>query len=80
MGNRDLVVGTMDIRAARYGRRLETRGGHVFRLDDAARIVEAWASSMTSRRSTRCLIRADATRYRRQAGTRLGRTPYRPTL
>jgi hypothetical protein len=42
MGNRDLVVGTVDIRAERYGRRVETRGGHVFRLDDAARIIEAW--------------------------------------
>jgi ketosteroid isomerase-like protein len=42
MGNRDLVVGTVDIRAERYGRRVVTRGGHVFRLDDSARIVEAW--------------------------------------
>lgn len=42
MGNGNLVVGTVDIRAERYGRRVETRGGHVFRLDDAALIVEAW--------------------------------------
>ncbi len=42
MGNADLVVATVRVRGTRYGRSVETDGAHVFRLDDAARIVEAW--------------------------------------
>jgi ketosteroid isomerase-like protein len=42
MGNADLVVATVRVRGTRYGRKLETDGAHVFRLDADARIVEAW--------------------------------------
>jgi ketosteroid isomerase-like protein len=42
MGNADLVVATVTIRGSRYGRSIESDGAHVFRLDDDARIVEAW--------------------------------------
>jgi hypothetical protein len=42
MGNSDLVVATVEVRGTRYGRSVATRGAHVFRLDAAARIVEAW--------------------------------------
>jgi hypothetical protein len=42
MGNADVVVATIRLRGARYGRTVETNGAHVFRLDDAGRIVEAW--------------------------------------
>ena len=42
MANRDLVVATVDIRAERNGHALASRGAHVFRLDERARIVEAW--------------------------------------
>ncbi len=42
MGNRDLVFATVNVRAERYGRSVTTRAGHVFRLDDDARILEAW--------------------------------------
>jgi ketosteroid isomerase-like protein len=41
MGNADLVVAIVDIRGTRYGRSVETRGAHVFRLSDGL-IVEAW--------------------------------------
>ena len=42
MGNADLVVATVQVRGERYGRSVDTRGAHVFRLDGDARIVEAW--------------------------------------
>ena len=42
MGNRDLVVATVEVRGTRYGRSVATHGAHVFRLDTAGRIVEAW--------------------------------------
>jgi ketosteroid isomerase-like protein len=42
MGNADLVVATVAIRGTRYGLSIESGGAHVFRLDDDARIVEAW--------------------------------------
>ena len=42
MGNGDLVVATVQVRGTRYGRSVETRGAHVFRMDASARIVEAW--------------------------------------
>ena len=42
MANRDMVVATVRLSAARHGRVLSTSGAHVFRLDDSARIVEAW--------------------------------------
>ena len=42
MANEDLVVATLHLRGQRYGRSVETRGAHVFRLDADARIVEAW--------------------------------------
>ena len=42
MGNVDLVVATVVLRGRRYGRSIETRGAHAFRLDPEARIVEAW--------------------------------------
>lgn len=42
MGNADLVVATIRVRGERYGRSVDTLGAHVFRLDAAARIVEAW--------------------------------------
>jgi ketosteroid isomerase-like protein len=41
MGNADLVVAVVDLRGTRYGRSVETRGAHVFRLRDGV-IVEAW--------------------------------------
>jgi ketosteroid isomerase-like protein len=41
MGNAALVVAIVDIRGTRYGRSVETRGAHVFRLRDGV-IVEAW--------------------------------------
>ena len=42
MGNADLVVATVIVRGRRYGRSIESNGAHVFRLDAAGRIVEAW--------------------------------------
>jgi ketosteroid isomerase-like protein len=42
MGNADLVMATVRLRARRRGHALDTTGGHVFRLDEAGRIVEAW--------------------------------------
>jgi uncharacterized protein len=41
MGNAGLVVAIVDIRGTRYGRSVETRGAHVFRLRDGV-IVEVW--------------------------------------
>jgi ketosteroid isomerase-like protein len=41
MGNGQFVVATVEIRASRYGRSLETRGAHVFRLRNGV-IQEAW--------------------------------------
>jgi ketosteroid isomerase-like protein len=41
MGNGPMVVAIVDIRGSRYGRTVETRGAHVFRMRDAV-IVEAW--------------------------------------
>jgi hypothetical protein len=41
MGNLDLVVSTVRLRGARYGRSVETTGAHVFRFDDAGMIAEA---------------------------------------
>ena len=41
MGNGNLVVAVVDLRGTRYGRSVETRGAHVFRLRDGV-IVEAW--------------------------------------
>jgi ketosteroid isomerase-like protein len=42
MANADLVVATVRVRGERYGRTVDTDGAHVFRLDDDARILEAW--------------------------------------
>jgi ketosteroid isomerase-like protein len=42
MGNADLVVARVHVRGRRLGRSVDTFGAHVFRLDDEARIVEAW--------------------------------------
>jgi ketosteroid isomerase-like protein len=42
MANRDLVMATVEIHAERLGRRVTSRGGHVFRLTDDGRIAEAW--------------------------------------
>jgi ketosteroid isomerase-like protein len=42
MGNADLVMTTVRVIAGRGGKRLESVGGHVFRLDEEARIIEAW--------------------------------------
>lgn len=42
MGNIDLVVATIRLSGARYGRTIETTGAHIFRFDDAGAIVEAW--------------------------------------
>jgi hypothetical protein len=42
MGNRDLVMAVVRLRASRYDRHLETTAGHVFRFDDDGLIVEAW--------------------------------------
>lgn len=41
MGNGPFVVATVEIRGSRYGRSLETRGAHMFRLRDGV-IQEAW--------------------------------------
>jgi ketosteroid isomerase-like protein len=41
MGNGQFVVATVEIRASRYGRSLETRGAHLFRLRNGV-IQEAW--------------------------------------
>ncbi len=41
MGNAGFVAAIVDIRGARYGRSVETRGAHLFRLRDGL-IVEAW--------------------------------------
>jgi len=42
LGNADLVIGTVHLRARRGSHEVDTPGGHVFRLDDSATIVEAW--------------------------------------
>jgi uncharacterized protein len=41
-GNRDLVMATVNLVAHRGPHRVESTGGHVFRFDDAGRMVEAW--------------------------------------
>ena len=41
-GNRDLVMATVHLTARRGPHRVECPGGHVFRFDERARIVEAW--------------------------------------
>lgn len=41
MGNADLVVATVLVRGERYGRKIDSPGAHVFRLEDG-RIAEAW--------------------------------------
>jgi ketosteroid isomerase-like protein len=42
MANREYVMATVELRAERLGRSVESRGGHLFRLDAEGRIVEAW--------------------------------------
>ena len=42
MGNADLVMATVRLRAQRGDHAVDCAAGHVFRLDEAARIVEAW--------------------------------------
>lgn len=42
MGNVDLVVGTVRVRARRGDTSVETKGAHVFRFDAAGRLLEAW--------------------------------------
>ncbi len=42
MGNQDLVMAIVDVTAARGARRLQCRGGHVFRFGDDGRIAEVW--------------------------------------
>lgn len=42
MANRDLVTAFVHLRGARGEKRVDCLGGHVFRLDDDGRIVEAW--------------------------------------
>ena len=42
MGNADMVVATVRLSGSRRGVTIATPGAHVFRLDDDARIVEAW--------------------------------------
>ena len=42
MGNDDLVVGIVQLRGRRHGRRIDTREGHVFRFDAQGRVAEAW--------------------------------------
>lgn len=42
MGNGDLVMATVRLRARRRGHPVESTGGHVFRFDDEGRIAEAW--------------------------------------
>ena len=46
MGNADLVVARVEVRGERLGRTVDTIGGHVFRLDPQARIVEAWGFAL----------------------------------
>ena len=41
-GNVDLVMATVNIRGRRGDVAVDCTGGHVFRLDDNAKIVEAW--------------------------------------
>ena len=41
-GNADLVFATVHVRARRGSHAVDTPGGHVFRLDESATIVEAW--------------------------------------
>ena len=40
--NQEVVVSVCRIQGRRLGRTLETTGGHVFRFDHDARIVDAW--------------------------------------
>jgi ketosteroid isomerase-like protein len=42
MGNDDLVVATVHVSGRRRGIAIETDGAHVFRLNDAGQVVEAW--------------------------------------
>ena len=42
MANADLVVAVVHISARRGPHRVESRGAHVFRFDDAGLIAEAW--------------------------------------
>ena len=42
VGNADLVFATVHLRARRGSHEVDSPGGHVFRLDESATIVEAW--------------------------------------
>jgi ketosteroid isomerase-like protein len=42
MGNANLVIAIVHLKASRRGISVNTHGGHVFRFNDQGRIVEAW--------------------------------------